>query len=122
MAFRCAFQVVGCPTCRRRILGGRIEERLEQMICEVIEEKEAWPVERDAMADPVRLLAEVDPRFGIHRLVKAVKGRISRLLGEEFPVLKSKLSTVGTNSSFVATVGGAPLEAVERSVENQKNW
>lgn len=87
----------------------------------MIEEKGAWLVERDAMADPVRLLVEVDPRFGIHRLVKAVKGRTSRLLGEEFPVLKSKLPTVWTNSCFVATVGGAPLEAVECSVENRKN-
>jgi putative transposase len=35
--------------------------------------------------------------------------------------LKSKLPTLWTNSYFVATVGGAPLEVVKRYVENQKN-
>lgn len=61
------------------------------------------------------------PQFGIHKLVKAVKGRTSRLLREEFPALRSKLPTLWTNSYFVATVGGAPPDVVKRYVENQKN-
>ncbi|WP_326641612.1 IS200/IS605 family transposase [Streptosporangium sp. NBC_01755] len=121
IAFQCAFHVVWCPKYRRRVLGGRIEERLKQLIREVIEEKEAWPVELDVMPDHVHLLVEVDPQFGIHKLVKAVKGRTSRLLREEFPALRSKLPTLWTNSYFVATVGGAPPDVVKRYVENQKN-
>ena len=113
--------MVWCPKYRRRVLGGRIEERLEQLIREVIEEKGAWLVELEVMPDHVHLLVEVDPRFGIHKLVKAIKGRTSRLLREEFPVLKSKLPTLWTNSYLVATVGGAPLEVVKRYVENQRN-
>jgi putative transposase len=113
--------VVWCPKYRRRVLGGRIEERLKQLIREVIEEKGAWLVELDVMPDHVHLLVEVDPQFGIHKLVKAIKGRTSRLLREEFSALKSKLPTLWTNSYFVATVGGAPLDVVKRYVENQKN-
>ncbi|MFI6882705.1 IS200/IS605 family transposase [Streptosporangium canum] len=121
IAFQCAFHVVWCPKYRRRVLGGQIEERLKQLIREVIEEKGAWLVELDVMPDHVHLLVEVDPQFGIHTLVKAIKGRTSRLLREEFPALKSKLPTLWTNSYFVATVGGAPLEVVKRYVDNQKN-
>jgi putative transposase len=121
IAFQCAFHVVWCPKYRRRVLGGRIEERLKQLIREVIEEKGAWLVELDVMPDHVHLLVEVDPQFGIHKLVKAIKGRTSRLLREEFSALKSKLPTLWTNSYFVATVGGAPLDVVKRYVENQKN-
>ncbi len=74
------------------------------------------------MPDHVHLLVEVGPRFGIHKLVKAVKGRSSRVLRQEFASLRSKLPTLWTSSScFVATVGGAPLEVVRRYVENQKN-
>lgn len=113
--------MVWCPKYRRRVLGGRIEERLKQIIREVIEEKGAWPVELDVMPDHVHLLVEVDPHFGIRTLVKAIKGCTSRLLREEFPALKSKLPTLWTNSSSVATVGGAPLDVVKRYVENQKN-
>ncbi|MFD8565034.1 IS200/IS605 family transposase [Streptosporangium canum] len=121
IAFQCAFHVVWCPKYRRRVLDGRIEARLKELIHEVIEEKGAWPVEVDVMPDHVHLLVEVDPQLGIHKLVKAIKGRSSRVLRQEFPSLKSKLPTLWTNSYFVATVGGAPLDAVKRYVENQKN-
>lgn len=121
IAFQCAFHVVWCPKYRRRVLGGRIEARLKELIGEVIEEKGAWLVEMEVMPDHVHLVVEVDPQFGIHRLVKAIKGRSSRVLRQEFPSLTSKLPTLWTNSYFVATVGGAPLDVVKRYVENQKN-
>ena len=49
------------------------------------------------------------------------KGISSHALRAEFPSLKSRLPTLWTNSYFVSTVGGAPLEAVKKYVENQKN-
>ncbi|WP_433476890.1 IS200/IS605 family transposase [Spirillospora sp. CA-142024] len=121
IAFQCAFHVVWCPKYRRRVLGGGIEERLKQIIGEVIEEKGAWLVEMEVLPDHVHLLVEVDPQYGIHRLVKAIKGRSSRLLRQEYPALKSRLPTLWTNSYFVATLGSAPLDAMRRYVEEQKN-
>jgi putative transposase len=121
LVFQCAFHVVWCPKYRRRVIGGEMEERLQQMIREVVEEKGAWLVELETMPDHVHLLVEVDPQYGIHKLVKAIKGRTSRVLREEFPWLRSKLPTLWTNSYFVATVGGAPLSAIKRYVEQQKS-
>jgi putative transposase len=72
------------------------------------------------MPEHVHLLGEVDPQYGIHRLVRAIKGRSSRLLRQEFPWLRSRLPTLWTNSYFVSTVGGAPLEVVKQYIENQK--
>lgn len=118
--FQCAFHVVWCPKYRRRVIGGRMEERLKQLIREVVDDKGAWLVELETMPDHVHLLVEVDPQYGVHRLVKAIKGRSSRVLREEFPWLRSKLPTLWTNSYFVATVGGAPLSAIKRYVEQQK--
>ena len=120
VVFRCAFHVVWCPKYRRRVLGGRIEERLRQLVREVVDEKGAWLVAMEVMPDHVHLLVEVDPQFGIHKLVKTIKGRTSRVLREEFPSLRSRLPTLWTNSYFVATTGGAPLAAVKRYVEQQK--
>jgi putative transposase len=88
---------------------------------EVVEEKGAWLVALDVMPDRVHLLVEVDPQFGVHKLVKAIKGRSSRVLREEFPSLRSRLPTLWTNSYFVATTGGAPLAALKRYVEQQKS-
>ena len=121
IAFQCAYHVVWCPKYRRRVIGGRMEMRLKELIAEVITEKGAWLVELETMPDHVHLLVEVDPQFGIHKLVKAIKGRSSRVLREEFPWLRSKLPSLWTNSYFVATVGGAPLSVIKRYVETQKS-
>ncbi len=98
-----------------------MEARLKGIIAEVIEEKGAWLVELQTMPDHVHLLVEVDPQFGVHRLVKAIKGRSSPVLREEFPWLRSRLPSLWTNSYFVATVGGAPLSVIKRYVETQKD-
>ncbi len=54
-------------------------------------------------------------------LMKLVKGRSSRLLRQEFPVLKRELPTLWTTSSFVSTTGGAPLSVIKESIEQQKH-
>ncbi|WP_133877045.1 transposase [Paractinoplanes brasiliensis] len=45
----------------------------------------------------------------------------SRLIREEFPEIRTRIPTLWTNSYFVATIGGAILEIVNRYVENQRN-
>jgi putative transposase len=109
------------PEYRRRVLGGRIEERLKQLVREVAGEKGAWIVALDVLPDHVHLLVGVDPQFGVHKLVKAIKGRTSWVLWVEFPALRSWLPTLWTNGYFVATTGGAPLAGVKRYVEQQKS-
>ena len=121
VAYRCTFQVVWCPKYRRPVLTGPVDERLKEIISEVCAEKDAPIVELETMPDHVHLLLTCDPQYGIHRLVKAIKGRSSRLLRQEFPSLRSRIPTLWTNSYFVATVGGATLEVVKRYVEDQRN-
>ena len=121
VVYRCTYHVVWCPKYRRKVIGGRIEQRLKEIIREVCAERDAPIVELETMPDHVHLLVSVDPQYGIHRLVKQIKGRSSRLLRQEFQTLRSRLPTLWTNSYFVATVGGATLEIVKRYVENQKS-
>lgn len=121
IVYQCAYHVVWCPKYRRKVLAGAVETRLKELITEVCREYDAILVELEVMPDHVHLLVEVDPQFGIHKLVKRIKGRTSHDLRNEFPSLRSRLPTLWTNSYFVATVGGASLEVVRRYVENQKN-
>ena len=98
-----------------------IETRLKEIIGQVCQEHQAEVEELEVMPDHVHLLVRVDPQFGIHRLVKLIKGRSSRLLRQEFPVLKRKLPTLWTNSYFVGTTGGAPLSIIKQYSEQQKH-
>lgn len=121
VVYRCTYHVVWCPKYRRDVIKGDVDTRLKEIIREVCAERDAPIVELETMPDHVHLLVTCDPQYGIHRLVKQIKGRSSRLLRAEFPHLKSRMPTLWTNSYFVATVGGATLEIVKRYVENQRN-
>ena len=77
-------------------------------------------IEMEIMPDHVYLLLDVHPQFGIHKAIKAIKRKTSRILRQEFPWLTTKLPTLWTNSYFCSTVGGAPLSMVKQYIENQK--
>ena len=121
IAYRCHYDVVWCPKYRRDVIRGAVEYRLKQIIGDVCTERAATIIELETMPDHVRLLVSVDPQYGIHRLVKQIKGRSSRLLREEFPHVRSRIPTLWTNSYFVATIGGATLDVVKQYVANQRN-
>lgn len=121
VVYRCAYHVVWCPKYRRPVIEGAVDERLKSLIREVCAERECNLIELETMPDHVRLLVECDPQYGIHRLVKQIKRRSSRVLRQEFDSLRSRLPTLWTNSYFVATVGGAPLGIIKQYVANQRN-
>jgi putative transposase len=100
---------------------GPIETRLKQIISQACAEHQAEIEELEVMPDHVHLLVNVDPQFGIHRLMKLLKGRSSRFLRQEFPILKRKLPSLWTNSYFVSTTGGAPLSIIKQYIEQQKH-
>lgn len=115
------YHVVWCPKYRRKILIDDIAERLEAILRETCDELQVEIIALEIMPDHVHLLVEVDPQFGIHRLVKRLKGRSSRYLRQEYAELRSRLPTLWTNSYFVSTVGGAPWSVIKKYVEEQKD-
>lgn len=121
VVYSCKYHVVWCPKYRRKVLVDGVDERLKTVIREVCEEIHAEIIEMEVMPDHVHLLMEVDPQYGIHRAVRLIKGRSSRLLRQEYPWLRSRLPTLWTNSYFVSTVGGAPLKTIKQYIENQKH-
>lgn len=120
VVYSCKYHVVWCPKYRRRVLVNGVDERLKAILLEVADETRSEIIELEVMPDHVHVLVEVDPQFGVHSLIKQMKGRSSRLLRAEFPWLKSRLPTLWTNSYFVSTVGGSPLAVVKQYIENQK--
>ena len=119
--YSCHYHVVWCPKYRRKVLVEAIETRLKDIIGQVCQQYQAEMEELEVMPDHVHLLVSVDPQLGIHRLVKLIKGRSSRVLRQEFPALKRKLPSLWTNSYFVATMGGAPLSIIKEYIEQQKH-
>lgn len=120
MIYSCKYHIVWCPKYRRKVLINGVDTRLKELIHEIAKELQLEIIEIEVMPDHVHILLEVDPQFGIHRAVKALKGRTSRILQQEYPWLRSRIPTLWTNSYFCSTVGGAPLSVIKQYIENQK--
>lgn len=121
IVYICRYHVVFCPKYRRKVLVNGIDERLKTIIMETIEKWGQELIEMEVMPDHVHLLVGCDPQFGIHRLIKYIKGTSSRYLRQEYPELKRRLPSLWTNTYFIASVGGVTLETLKRYVETQKD-
>jgi putative transposase len=103
-----------CPKYRRKVLTPPIDERLKIIFAERIERWGQDLIELEVLPDYVHLLVGCDPQFGIHRLVKLLKGYSSHALRAEFPAPKRRPPSLWTNSYFVATVGSVTLDTLKR--------
>jgi putative transposase len=120
VVYSCKYHIIWCPKYRRKVLVGDVEIRLKELIHEIAKELKVEIIEVETDKDHVHVLAEVDPQFGVNTFIRRVKGRTSRVLRDEFPHLRKRIPTLWTNSYFVSTVGGAPLEIVKQYIENQQ--
>lgn len=120
IVYACVYHVVFCPKYRRKVLVDSVDARLQAIVHAIARDTDSDVLKLEVLPDHVHLLLGVDPQFGIHRLVKLIKGRSSRLLRQEFPWLRRRLPTLWTNSYFVSTAGGAPLSKITQYIESQK--
>ena len=119
-AWMCKYHIVFIPKYRRKVIYNQYRKDLIDIIKALCKYKGVEIIEGHMMPDHVHLLMEVDPQFGIHKAVKQIKGRTSRILRQEFGTLRSRLPSLWTNSYFVSTVGVAPLSVIKQYIENQK--
>jgi len=120
VVYSCKYHVVWCPKYRRKVLTGKIEVRLKELLRQYAVEINVDIIEMEIMPDHVHLLIEVDPQYGAHKAIKFLKGKTSYVLRKEFIELTTKIPTLWTNSYFISTVGGAPLSAIKQYIESQK--
>ena len=135
IVYRCWYHAVWCTKYRRPVLTsnhpgletpplsgdpGPVDERLKEIIGQLAEETGTIIQEIEVMPDHVHMIISVDPQYGVGKFIRLAKGRTSRHLRLEYPSLKRRLPTLWTNSYFVSTVGGAPLQIIKQYVANQR--
>ena len=80
IVYSCQYHVVWCPKYRRKVLVNGVDIRLKELIKSIAAEIQVDIIEMEIMPDHVHILLEVDPQFGIHKAVKNIKGKTSRIL------------------------------------------
>lgn len=111
--------VVWCPKYRRPVLGGRVAERLDELIRAKADERGWEIVTLEVMPDQVHLFVKHDPKSSASYVANQFKGLTSRVLRAEFPHLKSRMPTLWSSSYFAVSVGAMSAETVEEYINTQ---
>jgi len=75
---------------RYPVLRGDIQQRCRELIIQICDAEDIRITSGVVSKDHVHMLIEYPPRISISDLVKRLKGRTSRILQREFPVLKKR--------------------------------
>ncbi|HCT79807.1 MAG TPA: IS200/IS605 family transposase [Micromonosporaceae bacterium] len=118
-AYDLGYHVVWCPKYRRKVLGGRVKTRLEELIRAKAAEHDWTIIALEVMPDHVHLFVKAHPKHSPSYVANQFKGFTSHVLREEFPHLRSKLPTLWSRSYFAATVGAVSAATVRRYIETQ---
>lgn len=121
MVYSCQYHVIFCPKYRRRILTEPYDARLHKLFFQLAEQYDFNILDLEIMPDHVHMIIDCNPRFGVCKCIKLLKGNSSRIMRTEFPELKKKLPSLWTHSYFVSSVGSVTLETVKQYIESQKN-
>ena len=79
-------------------------------------------IEFNSDKDHVHILFEISPDINLAHWVRGVKGALGRKIKEAFPEKLAghlRQDEFWTDSYFLTTTGGAPIEIIKQYIENQ---
>ena len=114
------YHFVWCPKYRRKVIVGKIEQRVKELIRMKAEELGCKIIALEVMPEHIHLFVQGKPTQSPNLIVGQIKGFSSRMLRQEFPELKSKLPTLWTRSYFVSTHGHISNDVIKKYIEEQK--
>jgi putative transposase len=118
---RVKYHIVWTPKYRKRILDGKLAERLKELLEECIEVNRWAMDEISIQKDHIHLLIQFVPSISISEMVQILKGGTSRVIREEFPELKEFLwgSSLWADGYFVESVGSFEENIIQKYIQNQ---
>ena len=114
------YHLVWCPKYRKKVLVGRIEARLRELLYEKANNMGVEIEALEIMPDHVHMFVSADLTEAPQRLANQFKGYSSRILRLEFASLKSRLPTLWSRSYYVGSVGHVSEDSVKQYIANQK--
>jgi len=116
------FHLVLVVKYRKKVLVGKLAERLKKMIEEIAQHFGVEIIEQETDKDHIHILFSSRPTIMLSKFVNSLKSVTSRKLRREFPeVMKREVwgGKFWSPSYFIATTGQVKLEDVKRYVQSQ---
>ena len=116
------YHIVWCVKYRRSVLTNEIGDRIKALLQELAEKQDCTLIAVETDVDHVHMLVRLKPTHQISKLVNSFKGVTARRIFQEFPSLKNRLwgGHLWSPSYYVTTTGGAPIAAIKKYVESQR--
>lgn len=108
---------------RQGAITDKMLTRMEELIKETCEQMDSELLEFNGESDHVHIMVSVNPKYSVANFVGKIKGKTSYFMRKEFwKEIKGKLwgNNFWSPSYCVVSCGGAPLEIVQKYIENQK--
>ena len=115
------YHLVWLPKYRKRILKGRLKERLELLFAQCADVN-GWEIqELNIQVDHVHMIVQIKPRISVSKAVQYFKGGSSKIVREEFPELEEFLwgESFWSDGYFVESVGKCDETVIRQYVKNQ---
>jgi putative transposase len=116
------YHIVWSVKYRRKILVGKIEASLKQILLEIAEEKKFLIKEMECDSDHVHIFVSAKPKIAPAYIYKMLKGISARRLFIKHPEIKKKLwgGHLWNPSTYIETIGHISEETVEKYIQDQK--
>jgi len=115
------YHIVWLPKYRKRVLKGKLAERVKELLYECSEIND-WEVsELNIQPDHIHMLVQLRPNISVSEAVQRFKGKSSRIIRKEFPDLLEFYwgDSFWGDGFFVETVGQINIEKMRDYIKHQ---
>jgi putative transposase len=119
--YRLMYHLVWIPKYRKRILKGKIAERLDELLRQCAE-MNRWDIEElNIQPDHVHMMVQLKTTTSVSHAMQMFKGGSSIVIRREFPELDEFLwgDSLWSDGYFAETVGQKNEDAIRRYIQNQ---
>ena len=119
--FRLMYHIIWIPKYRKRLLAGKIKQRLKNLFNQCAEVNN-WKIEElNIQPDHVHMLIQLRTNVSVSRAVQFFKGGSSKIIREEFPELEEFLwgDSFWADGYFAETFGKFDESVIREYIKNQ---
>jgi putative transposase len=116
--FLMSYHIIWCPKRRRKVLVDRVKTRLEELIRETAPSVECEILALEILPNHLHLFVSATPQWAPNQIIARLKGKSSRILREEFPILR-RMPSLWTRSYFISTARNVSSDTIRRYIEAQ---
>lgn len=116
------YHLVWVTKYRYQVMRGEIAERARDVIRQVCMAREITILKGHVNSDHVHLYVSVPPRMSVAQIVQYIKGRSSRALQQDYPVLRKRYwgQHLWARGYFCVSSGTVTDEMIKAYIEQQK--